>query len=382
MRRTDAMPLWIPHRPTWALVTVTVVVTALSPVFSVLGTPTVTPTAVPVVPVLLGLALLALQLWHSSAAAHGQRPRWRCWSLLAMAALVYAPLAWFTYNWLAIQALLMSSALMVLRGRVAVVAAAAPALGTAIYVPIHVAWRYHAGGLVLAWDCGFWLLSLSMLAAVLYAAARLTRTAHELRAARAEIAELAVGQERLRLSRDLHDLLGQSLAAVSLKSDLAMRLLARDPAEARREVESLTVAAQDALRSVRAVTQNIHRVELGTELSAAARLLDAAQITVQMETDTDGVTGAVGQVLAWAVREGVTNVLRHSSATRCSISIRREAGKLILRIGNDGASGAAGTGTGLTGIAERAAAAAGQMSAGPTSGGSFMLTVAIPLEVM
>lgn len=383
MTRREGALLWMPRRPTWVLIAVTATVTALSPVFSLLGTPTITPTAIPVVPAVLGLALLALQLWHSNVAAQGKRPRRSGWTLLAMAALVYVPLPWFTYNWLATQALLMASSLMIFRGRRAFVAAAAPAVGTATYVPVHVAWQYHAGALVLAWDCGFWLLTLPMLATVLYAATRLTGTARELLAARAELAELALGQEQLRLSRDLHDLLGQSLAAVSLKSDLAIRLLAGDPVAARREVEGITVVAQDALHGVQAVTQNIHRADLRAELSAAARLLDAAQIIVHMETDTDDVAGAAGQVLAWAVREGVTNVLRHSSATRCFISIRHQAGKLILRIGNDGAaSGPVGTGTGLAGIAERAAAAAGQMTVGPAPGGSFMLTVEIPLEAM
>lgn len=380
MTGTEAAPLWIPGRPRLVLVIVTVAITALSPVFSVLGTPTINPGSVPAVPVLLGLALLTLQLRHSFAAARGGRPRAWGWTLLAMAALVYAPLPWFTYNWLATQDLLMASVLMVLRGRLALVAAAAPAAGTAVYVPVHAALAYHPTALILTWDCGFWLVTLTMLTAVLYAAVRLTRTASELRAARAELAELALGRERLRLSRDLHDLLGQSLSAVSLKGDLAMRLLSSDPAAARREIESLTRVARDTLQGVRAVTRNTHLIDLRTELAAVARLLTAAEVAVQIETDAAGVAAAAEQVLAWAVREGVTNVLRHSSATWCSISIRRDAGTVILHMRNNGASAAAGTGTGLAGLAERAAAAAGRVTAGPAPGGCFALTVELPLE--
>jgi ribosomal protein S18 acetylase RimI-like enzyme len=168
-------------------------------------------------PLLIGLVFIA---------ARGTRTR-ASWWLAAMAVLVYAPLPWLTYNWLATQELLMASALMVLRGRVAVAVAAAPALGTATTIPIYGALKYQTGIYVL-WDCGYWLLILTTLAAVLYGAAWLVRTADDLQSARTELAELAIGRERLRVSRDLHDLLGQSLSAVSLKGDLAMRLLTDD----------------------------------------------------------------------------------------------------------------------------------------------------------
>src|SRR5712664_3384577 len=117
MSRAEAGSLWTPRRPRWTLVAVTVAVAGLSPVFSTLGTYGVNPVRYPVIPVVLGAGLLALQLRHSFAAARGERPLGGLWTLVAMAVLVYAPMPWFTWNWLSTQALLMASALMLLRGR-------------------------------------------------------------------------------------------------------------------------------------------------------------------------------------------------------------------------------------------------------------------------
>ncbi|HEY4851540.1 MAG TPA: histidine kinase [Streptosporangiaceae bacterium] len=382
MSYAETHPLWTPRRPRWILVAVTVAAAALSPVFSVLGTWGVRQVRYPVIPVVLGAGLLALQLRHSFAAARGERPPGGLWTLLAMAVLVYAPMPWFTFSWLSTQALLMASSAMVLRGRVATLVAAAPALGTATYLPIYEAWKYGARETLLLvwWDCGYWLLSLTTVAVVLYGAAWLARTAGDLQAARTELAELAIGRERLRVSRDLHDLLGQSLSAVSLKGDLALRLLAGDPVAAHAEIESLTGVARDALRSIQAVTRNTHVIDLRSELDGAARLLAAAGVTPQIEVAAGNLTVTGEEVFAWAVREGVTNVLRHSNANQCSISIHRHDAQAILQISNDGAPPAAGAGTGLTGLAERARAASGRMSAGPVPGGHFLLTVEIPLE--
>jgi two-component system sensor histidine kinase DesK len=382
MSGAEARSLWTPRRPRWILVAATVAVAATSPVFSVLGTYGVRPVRYPVIPVVLGAGLLALQLRHSFAAARGGRPRGGLWTLLAMAVLVYAPLPWFTFGWLSTQALLMASALMVLRGRVAALVAAAPALGTATYLPIYEAWKYGARETILLvwWDCGYWLLNITAQAVVLYGAAWLARTAGDLQAARTELAELAIGRERLRVSRDLHDLLGQSLSAVSLKGDLAVRLLEEDAPAARAEIESLTTVARDALRSVRAVTRNTHVIDLRSELDGAARLLGAAGVTPHIEVAVGNLTVTAEEVFAWAVREGVTNVLRHSNASQCSISTHRRGANAILQIGNNRASAVEGTGTGLAGLAERARAAEGRMSAGPVPGGHFLLTIEIPLE--
>jgi len=378
MSRVAERSLWTPRRPRWTLVIVTVAGAALSPVFSALGTPGVNPARYPVIPAMLGLALLVLQLRHSFAAVRGERPRGGLWTLSAMAVLVYVPLPWFGWNWLATQQLLAASALMVLRGRVAIAVVGALALGTAAGAPIYDALNNFGGVLQWAFSCGFWLFGFA-LAAVLYGATWLVRTADALQSARTELAELAIGRERLRVTRDLHDLIGQSLSAVSLKGDLAMRLLSGDPAAARSEIVSLTAVARDALGSVRAITRDVHVIDLRTELDGAAGLLAAAGVAAHIEVMAEELTAAAQKVFAWAVREGVTNVLRHSNARECSISINREGTNAILRIGNDGAPDAAGTRTGLAGLAERAQAASGRMSAERTAGGQFCLMVEIPV---
>jgi two-component system, NarL family, sensor histidine kinase DesK len=217
-------------------------------------------------------------------------------------------------------------------------------------------------------------------AVALYGSARLVRVVDELDAARTELAELAVGRERLRVSRDLHDLLGHSLSAVSLKGDLAIRLLGRDPPAARVEIESLTGVAREALRGVLAVARDEHAPSLRTEADGAAALLGAAGIRARLELDLPDLAPAVETTLAWAVREGVTNVLRHSQATTCSITATSGAGTVRLELVNDGVGGATGQGSGLAGLAERARELSGSVAAGPDGDGRFRLLIQLPRE--
>jgi two-component system sensor histidine kinase DesK len=326
----------------------------------------------------LGLAVLALQLRHSFAIARGRRPRGVLWTLSALGALIYVPLPWFGWGWVAMQACLMASLPLVLRGWPLAAALAAPIVGTDLVL----AWQFAdlPTGTVAYWvaDQTFSLLALP---AALYASARLVRVLDELGVARAELAELAVGRERLRVSRDLHDLLGQSLSAVSLKGELAARLVVTDPRAARAEIESLTVVAREALRGVRAVTRDEHAVSLSAETSGALALLKAAGIDTQVDLDLPPLRGPVQEVLAWAVREGVTNLLRHSQARSCSITAVRRDGRVRLRIENDGAGTPAGAGRGLAGLTERARAVSGSVTTDRTPDGRFALIVDVPEAV-
>ena len=378
-----AAPRALP-RPLQVMVAATIAVGMVSPLFMLLGDPGVPGRPSAIWP-LLGAGLVALQLRHSFAAARGERPRGGWWTLLAMAVLVYGPLPWLTWNWAATQVLLMASAPMVARSRpLAVALAAAPAAGTVLYFPV-----FHLqnldGARTLAftlYEMGFWAISLPMAAAVVYGAARMARSASELQAAHTELAEMAIAQERLRISRDLHDLIGQSLSAVSLRGDLALRLLPTDPQAAQSEIANLAETARAALHGILSVTSDPPAADLRVEADGARALLAAAGIAATVEIDAEAVPPGARPVFAWALREGVTNVLRHSEATECTITVGGTAGEAArLEIVNDGVRQPASVpGNGLTGLAERARAVGGEVTAGPLPGQRYHVLIEIPWE--
>jgi two-component system sensor histidine kinase DesK len=370
---------WRTHTAPWMIVAVHLAILAVPPAITSFGISGEPATGPAMVAIPLGLAVLAIQLRHSFAIARGRRPRGALWTMLALAVLVYLPLPWFSWSWVWMQASLMASLPMVLRRWPLAVALAAPVLATDLAVV-----RLLAGHQPVA-TVIFWVVyetfTLVALPAALYGSARLVRVLDELQTTRAELAELAVGRERLRVSRDLHDLLGQSLSAVSLKGDLALRLLPSDPKAAQAEIEGLTGVAREALRGVRAVTRDEHNVSLPTEASGAAALLGAAGIDARIDLDLPELPPPVEEMLAWAVREGVTNVLRHSQARTCSITAARQDGRVRLEIENDGAWAPVGEGSGLDGLAERARALSGTVAADRTPDGRFKLLVELPEEV-
>src|SRR5262249_9857461 len=226
----------------------------------------------------------------------------------------------------------------------------------------------------------YWTVGLATGAVALYSAARLVRVLDELEATRTELAGLASGRGRLRISRDLHDLLGHSLSAISLKGDLARRLLPSNVHAARAEIEGLTEVARDALRGVHAVTRDKHALSLRTETDGAAALLGAAGIDARIEGDLPGLPRPTEDVLAWGVREGVSNGPRASQATTCSVTAARRDAMVRLEIVNDGARPSAGGGNGLAGLAARAGALSGSAAGERTNGGRFRLLVEIPGE--
>ncbi len=365
---------WTPKNPRRAMVTLTLAVAAISPVLTSLGSPG-QPGRAPYVPVACGAALAALQLRTSYAASRGDRPRWPWPTLLVMAALVYGPMYWYTANWWATQQLLGASALMLVpHRRLAATLAAAPVIGTLMYD----SWTYfRADSSVndIAFALSWWAIAMTCAIAALYGAVRLVRLVSELQDARTELAELAITRERLRVSRDLHDLAGQSLTAISLRGDLALALLEQDSDAARAEMATLTATARNALHDVLTVTRSGAAVDLRTEAEGARALLAAAGIETVLRLGDDGMPPEVRTVYAWALREGVTNVLRHSEATTCMITASRSR----LEIINDGVTGRPpGTGNGLTGLAERVRAFSGRVTSGPVGNGRFQLVVEVP----
>jgi two-component system sensor histidine kinase DesK len=238
------------------------------------------------------------------------------------------------------------------------------------------------------------------------AVSRLLVTVRELQAARMEIAQLAaaeaVAKERLRFARDLHDLLGHSLSSITLKSELADRLLPDNPQTHRAvvEVRDIQDIARGALREIREAVAGYRQPALSEELIGAREMLEAAGIACRIENDVGLLPKSLEAILAWTVREGTTNVIRHSRARHCDIQIAREdgkngeAGKVRAEVSDDGSGlfpareGTDGSGTdglvggsGLSGLAERVAEFAGaDFEAGPLPVGGFRLRVCLPLR--
>ena len=160
----------------------------------------------------------------------------------------------------------------------------------------------------------------------------------QLRAAREELARLAVSEERLRFARDLHDLLGHSLSLITLKSELAERLLPHttENEKAAREVRDLQGVARDALREVREAVSGYRRPSLDEELSGSRAMLEAAGISCQVHNEAGVLPNDTEAILTWAVREGVTNVVRHSRAKSCEIRLSRDGDRVSAEVRDDG----------------------------------------------
>jgi len=201
----------------------------------------------------------------------------------------------------------------------------------------------------------------------------------QLSQAREQIARLAVGEERVRFARDLHDLLGHSLSVIALKSELAGRLLKSSPGLAAHEVEDIEKVARDALREVREAVAGYRQPTLAAELAGAHEALTAAGIDDHVEQDHAPLPPAVEAVLAWTVREGVTNVMRHSQARRCAIRITNQDGRATVEVVDDGRGGIPEAGSGIRGLRERVLERGGTLTAGPLPHEGFRLRVTLPI---
>lgn len=180
--------------------------------------------------------------------------------------------------------------------------------------------------------------------------------------AQGEVRRLAAAAERERIGRDLHDLLGHTLTLVAVKADLAARLSDRDPDAARREMEEVAAAAREALGEVRTAVTGMRGASLALEIERARAMLAAAKVDAQIRADTTTPDPRREAVLAMALREAVTNVIRHADASCCSISVDWEEGGLRLAVRDDGRGGGAiREGSGLSGMRARLAAAGGRL---------------------
>jgi two-component system sensor histidine kinase DesK len=198
-----------------------------------------------------------------------------------------------------------------------------------------------------------------------------------LTAAERDLSELAVEEERARIARDLHDILGHSLTVISVKAELAERLFDSDPDRARAELQDLQRLSRDALADVRSTAQGIRGISLPGEIASARMALESAGIEPHLPTVADEVPSRWRELFAWTLREGVTNVIRHSEASRCDV--RLDVDRISVVDDGRGPCPDDGGGNGLEGLRQRArlAGATVTTSPGPDERG-FALTVSVP----
>jgi two-component system sensor histidine kinase DesK len=203
------------------------------------------------------------------------------------------------------------------------------------------------------------------------------RRSRDLVAAKEENALLMIDQERARMARDLHDILGHSLTVIAVKAELADRLVDVSPERARAEIADIQRLSRDALADVRQTVEGVRELSLPAELARARAALRAGEIEADLPGSTDDVPSDLRELFAWTLREGVTNVVRHSAASRCTVTLTADR----ITIADDGRgmraadASAVRDGHGLSGLRERAAAEGAQVVVESPPAGGFRLSV-------
>jgi two-component system sensor histidine kinase DesK len=191
--------------------------------------------------------------------------------------------------------------------------------------------------------------------------------------ARAELARLAAENERFRIARDLHDLLGHSLTTITVKAGLARQLGEADPARALEEIAEVESLSRRSLADVRAAVTSYRDVTLAGELSTGRELLRAAGITADLPGAVDVVDANQQELFGWVIREGLTNVVRHAHAGSCMVRLSASSVEIV----DDGVGGTSQPGNGLAGLRERVAAAGGAIDAGALQPRGWRLRVSL-----
>ncbi|MFI6505632.1 sensor histidine kinase [Nonomuraea typhae] len=326
-----------------------------------------------------------------------------CWSWLATMWRFIGPGAGSPRPWAVTVLVVAATALLPLLGPawayvafVFVITALATVLWRAAFAAGAVATAAVSTAVVLADGQNAWWLPPVVLALALAvnATKQMGVLIWRLDTARAQVATLAVDNERLRFARDLHDTLGHTLTSITIRSQLAARLARTDPERAAGEMAGVEATARQALDEVRHAVAGYRTPELSAELEKAAHTMKLAGIAVSVSPAGGPIPWAAETLLAWAVREAATNVVRHSRAGQCRITLGVDDGWASLDVCDDGCAVpdavsegkvsegkvSAGKGNGLRGLAERVRAAGGVLEAGARPEGGYRLRARVPLE--
>ncbi len=221
------------------------------------------------------------------------------------------------------------------------------------------------------------LITITLVGLAMYSFFGLIRSNQELAEARSEVARLAAENERTRIARDLHDLLGHSLTTITVKAGLARRLAERHDERATTEIAEVEELSRRSLADVRAAVAGQRDVTLAGELATAREVLRAAGIVAELPGSVEVVDPSLSELFGWVTREGVTNVVRHARAAHCIVRVDRD----WIEIVDDGRGGSLGAanGHGLTGLRERVTAAGGRVHLGAEPLGGWRLRVDVPV---
>ena len=250
--------------------------------------------------------------------------------------------------------------------------------------PPAIAWRW-IGTIFVLTGVESWLLYLSpffwvpaliftpLVGAVMIDLRQKRRMDSRLELAQGEIDRLARIAERERIARDLHDLLGHTLSVIVLKSELAAKVAEKDPKRAADEIRDVERISREALAEVRAAVRGYHSAGLDAEITHARETLGAAGIEFDAKVEPVTVSASQESVLALAIREAVTNVVRHAGAKSCQLALRCRYFGCELEIADDGRGGAAPEGFGISGMRERVEALGGTLERDGSQGMRLIL---------
>ncbi len=316
---------------------------------------------------------LAIQAWRPASS-----PFWRSWKFWIPYIVLYAgvvavlPSAHATGFVLCLYIAAISVARFGVRAAALIVGVLALA---ALFVPVTIQ-PWHTD---LATSFGdVTPLGILIVGIVTFGVIQVQRANRGLSEARAQIVRLSAENERTRIARDLHDLLGHSLTTITVKAGLARRLGETDPERAIEEIAEVEELSRRALGEVRGVVSNYREVTLASELARARELLRASGVEADLPTAIDAVDGDLQELFGWVLREGITNIVRHSRANTCTVVLSPTS----VEIRDDGIGGPMGSGNGLAGLKERVAAIGATLDAGPREPCGWRLRVAVDRAIV
>jgi two-component system, NarL family, sensor histidine kinase DesK len=316
--------------------------------------------------------VFALQL-HTSSAGAARWPIWRrAVMLVALGLVTYLPLTVLGLEWGGMAGFFAGSILLLVPGWPAWALFGGVAASMFIY-PI-----LQGTSLGAIAYLGVSTIDIGL---IVFGLSRLSLVVQYLKATRGKLARLAIANERMRFARDLHDLLGYSLSAITLKVELTRRLVTSNPGRARDEIAEVLDIARQALADVRLVASGYRNFSLEKEASAVASLLPAAGIATDVQVNCGRLDERVDTVLATVLREAVTNTLRHSTASNCCVEASQDGGTVRLQVVNDGVSRRFPQDDhegGLSNMATRLAAIGGTITAGIRADGRFEVIAEAP----